>query len=166
MEILTQLHFSVGFASYFHVVLVWAFLHRAESASWEERREVVWFWGLDPPFSFRLGVRAETSHAESEIIQGGGAPCCFFCTSSMECDWALKSPLQLGAACTQVYRVCGLIINWLSCLSLLWRPPSASSHFPLSSSRPAQLGGRIMTLLSASCSWFSKDIGPLRRLIC
>lgn len=49
MEILTQLHFSVGFASYFHVVLVWAFLHRAESASWEERREVVWFWGLDPP---------------------------------------------------------------------------------------------------------------------
>lgn len=49
MEILTQLHFSAGFASYFHVVLVWAFLHRAESASWEERREVVWFWALDPP---------------------------------------------------------------------------------------------------------------------
>lgn len=24
-----------------------------------------------PPFFFRLGVRAETSHAESEIIQGG-----------------------------------------------------------------------------------------------
>lgn len=65
-----------------------------------------------------------------------------------------------------VYRVCSLIINWLSCLSLLWRPPSASFHFPLSSSHPAQLGGRIMTLLGISCSWFSKDVGPLRRLIC
>lgn len=97
---------------------------------------------------------------------GWGVPCYIFCTSSVEGCWALKSPLQLGPACMQVYRVCGLIINWLSCLSLLWRPPSASFLFPLSSSRSAQLGGRIMTLLSISCSWFSEDVGPLRRLIC
>lgn len=66
MEILTQLHFSVGFASYFHVVLVWAFLHRAESASWEERREVVWFWGVGPPH-FSLGLESGQKPAMQRV---------------------------------------------------------------------------------------------------
>lgn len=77
----------------------------------------------------------------------------------------LKGPPSAGPACS-VWRLgesVALSIRWLSFLSLLLRPPGMSPRFLLSSSHPAQLGVRIMTLLRASCAWFPTDASPLEK---